>query len=120
MGGTNPTDYDEHSLLASLLETVSHQFKPAILELPKDRDQMTLKSCRMLMNADVVYNYSGCDFVKSLMRREAEYLGLDPLMLMERRDDRNRNVVVCVSAAMPEVWRKVIDVSAVQDYRQLP
>ncbi len=120
MAGANPADHSEHSLLASLLETIPHQIEPTILEVPEDREQMTLKSCRVLMNADVVHNYSGCDFVKSLMRREAEYVGLDPLLPVERQSDHNRNVVICVSAAMPEVWQRAIDDSARQDYRQFP
>jgi uroporphyrin-III C-methyltransferase/precorrin-2 dehydrogenase/sirohydrochlorin ferrochelatase len=61
MAGANPADHNEHSLLASLLETIPQQIEPTILEVPEDREQMTLKSCRLLMNADVVHNYSGCD-----------------------------------------------------------
>lgn len=33
---------------------------------------MTLKNCRILMNADIVYDYSGVYFVKSFMRREGK------------------------------------------------
>ena len=72
--------------------------EPVILEIPHERDLMTLKNCRILMNADVVYDYSGCDFVKSLMRREAEHVNLDPLMPVERHDDQNRNVIICISS----------------------
>lgn len=120
MGGTSTVEHDEHSLLASLLETSAHQHKPAVLEIPPERDMMTLKNCRMLMNADVVYDYSGGDFVKSLMRREAEYVSLDPQILAEHHDDRSRNVVICVSAAMPEVWQRVIDLPELEGYRQFP
>ena len=120
MGGTSTAEHDECSLLASLLETSAHQRKPVILEIPHERDLMTLKNCRMLMNADVVYDYSGADFVKSLTRREAEYVSLDPHMPAEHHEDRDRNVVICISGAGPEVWQRVIDVSAEQGYRQFP
>ncbi|HLA02845.1 MAG TPA: NAD(P)-dependent oxidoreductase [Aestuariivirga sp.] len=120
MVGANPMEHDEHSLLASLLETSAHQRKPAVLEIPHERDLMTLRNCRMLMNADVVYDYSGGNFVKSLMRREAEYVGLDSQVPVEHHDDQNRNVVICVSAAVLEVWQRVIDVSTVQGYRHFP
>ena len=120
MGGTSTAEHDDHSLLASLLETSALQRKPVVIEIPPERGLMTLKKCRMLMNADVVYDYSGCDFVKSLMRREAEYVNLDPQTPAEHLEVRDRSVVICVSAAMPEVWQRVIDVSAVQGYRQFP
>jgi uroporphyrin-III C-methyltransferase/precorrin-2 dehydrogenase/sirohydrochlorin ferrochelatase len=120
MGGTSPTEHDERFLLASLLEISAHQHKPVILEIPPERDLMTLKNCRMLMNADVVYDYSGCDFVKSLMRREAEYASFDPSMPVERHDDQTRNVVICISNTGLEVWQTVIDDSAVQGYRHFP
>ena len=120
MSGTNTTEHDEHSLLASLFETSAHQRKPTVLEIPHERDLMTLKNCRMLMNADVVYDYSDRDFVKSLMRREAEYVSLDPQMPVEDHDDRSRNVVICVSSSMPEVWQRVIDLPELEDYRQFP
>ena len=120
MGGSSTTGLDGQSLLASLLETSAHQCKPVVLEIPYERDLMTLKNCRMLMNADVVYDYSQCDFVKSLMRREAEYINLDPLMPMERHEDQNRNVAICVSAAMPEVWQRVIDLPELEGYRHFP
>lgn len=120
MSGTGTAEHDEHFLLASLLETAAHQRKPVVLEIPNERDLMTLKNCRMLMNADVVYDYSGRDFVKTLMRREAEYVSLDPQMPVEHHEDRGRNVVICVSAAVPKVWKRVIDVSAEQGYRHFP
>lgn len=120
MSGTGTAEHDEHSLLASLLETSVHQRKPVVIEIPPERDLMTLKNCRMLMNADVVYDCSGCDFVKSLIRREAVYVRLDPQMPAERLEDRNRNVVICVSNAGLEAWQRVIDVSAVQGYRHFP
>ena len=120
MGGTGTAEHDEHSLLASLLETSAHQRKPTVLEIPHERDLMTLKNCRMLMNADVVYDYSGCDFVNSLMRREAEYVSLDPQMPEKHLEDRSRNVVICVSVAMPEVWQRVIDLPELGGYRQFP
>ena len=120
MGGTDTAEHDEHSLLASLLETAAHQHKPVVLGIPHERDLVTLKNCRMLMNADVVYDYSGCDFVKSLMRREAEYVSLDPQMPAEHHEDRSRNVVICISNAGLEDWQRVIDVSAAQGYRHFP
>jgi uroporphyrin-III C-methyltransferase/precorrin-2 dehydrogenase/sirohydrochlorin ferrochelatase len=120
MCGTSTTEHDEHSLLASLLETSAHQHKPVVVEIPHERDLMTLKNCRVLMNADVVYDYSSCDFVKSLTRREAEYVSLDPQMAAEHHDDRGRNVVICISAAMPEVWQRVIDLPELEGYRHLP
>jgi len=120
MGGTSPTEHDERSLLASLFEISAHQRKPVILEIPPGRDLMTLKHCRMLMNADVVFDYSGCDFVKSLMRREAEYASFDRLMPVECHDDQNRNVVICIANTGLEVWQTVIDDSALQGYRHFP
>ena len=120
MAGTSASEHDEYSLLASLLETSAIQRKPVVIEIPPGRDLMTLKNCRMLMNADVVYDYSGRDFVKSLMRREAEYVSQDPQMPAEHHDDRSRNVVICVSAAKPEVWQTVIDLPELEDYRQFP
>ena len=120
MGGTSTTEHDEHSLLASLLETSARQRKPVVLEIPPERDLMTLKNCRVLMNADAVYDFSGCDFVKSLTRREAEYVSLDPKNPAEHHDDQRRNVVICVSAIVPEAWRRVIDVSTEQGYRHFP
>ena len=120
MGGTAPADHDENTLLASLLEVAVGRREAAILEIPHQRDLMTLRSCRMLMNADVVYDYSGSNFVKSLMRREAEHVNLDPLMPVERHDDQNRNVVICVSADLPEAWHAVIDLPEREGYRQFP
>ena len=120
MSGTAPTDYDENTLLASLLEVSMGRRVAAILEIPHERDLMTLKSCRILMNADFVYDYSGSNFVKSLMRREAEHVNLDPLMPVERHDDQRRNVVICVSAAMPEAWQRMIDLPEREGYRQFP
>lgn len=120
MSGTALTDHDENTLLASLLEVSMGRRVAAILEIPHERDLMTLKSCRILMNADFVYNYSGSNFVKSLMRREAEHVNLDLLMPVERHDDQRRNVVMCVSAAMPEPWQRVIDLPEREGYRQFP
>ena len=120
MGGTVPEEHDENLLLASLLETTSSPREAVILEIPSERDEMTLKNCRALMNADVVYDCSGENFVKSLMRREAEYINLDPSQSEEVRVDQNRNVVTCVSAMLPEAWQRVIDDSALQGYRHLP
>lgn len=120
MGGTVPMEHDESTLLASLLEVSVGRGEAAILEIPHNRDLMTLRSCRILMNADVVYDYSGSNFVKSLMRREAEHVDLDPLMPVERHDDQRRNVVICVSAAMPGPWQAVIDLPGREGYRQFP
>ena len=120
MGGSNVAESDEHSVLASLLETSSYQGMLVVLEIPYERDLMTLKNCRMLMNADIVYDYSGRDFVKSLMRREAEHVNLDPLMPMARHEDQNRNVVICVSAVMPEVWQRTNDLPELEGYRRYP
>ncbi len=120
MGGAGTTEYDEHSLLASLLETSTHQRKPVVLEIPPERDLMTLRNCRVLMNADVVHDYSGRDFVKSLVRREAEYVSLDPSIPGERQNNQNCNVVVCISGAGPEVWQRVIDLPGLEGYRQIP
>jgi uroporphyrin-III C-methyltransferase/precorrin-2 dehydrogenase/sirohydrochlorin ferrochelatase len=120
MGGTAPAAHDKNLLLASLLETTSSQREAVILEIPSERDEMTLKNCRALMNADVVYDCSGGDFVKSLMRREAEYVSLNPSQSEEVHDDQNRNVVICVSTTLPETWQRVIDDSALQGYRHLP
>ena len=118
MGGAVPVD--EHSLLAALLETSSQHRKPIVLEIPPERDLMTLRDCRALMNADVVYDYSGCGFVKSLMRREAEYVIFSSLMPVERHDEQNRNVLICVSSTGLEVWQTEIDVLAAQGYRHFP
>jgi hypothetical protein len=76
MDGTSPMEHDECSLLASLLEVSAHLRKPTVLQIPPERDLMTLKDCRILMNADVVYDYSDRDFVKSFMRREGKYARL--------------------------------------------
>ncbi|HEX7110049.1 MAG TPA: NAD(P)-dependent oxidoreductase [Aestuariivirga sp.] len=120
MGGTAPANHDENTLLASLLEVAVGRREAAILEIPHQRDLMTLRSCRILMNADVVYDYSGNNFVKSLMRREAEHVKLDPLMPLERHDDQNHNVVICVSADLSEAWRAMIDLPECEGYRQFP
>ena len=74
----------------------------------------------MLMNADVVYDYSGRDFVKSLVRREAEYVSLDPSILGQRQNSQTRNVVICIAGAGPEVWQGVIDLPRLEGYRQFP
>ena len=120
MGGTAPAEHDEHSLLASLLETSANQRKPVVLEIPQERDLMTLRDCRALMNANVVYDYSSCSFVHSLMRREAEYISLNPAQREEIHDSQQRNVVVCVSNMTPDVWQTEIDVSAARGYRHFP
>jgi uroporphyrin-III C-methyltransferase/precorrin-2 dehydrogenase/sirohydrochlorin ferrochelatase len=120
MGGTAPADHDENTLLASLLEVSMGRREVAILEIPHERDLMTLKSCRILMNANVVYDHSRSNFVKSLMRREAEHVDLDPWMPVERHDDQNRNVVICVAADLPEAWQAVIDLPEREGYRQFP
>ena len=120
MGGAVPTEHDENTLLASLLEVSMGWREAVILEIPHERDLMTLKSCRILMNADVVYDYSGSNFVKSLMRREAEHVDLDPLMPVERHVDQRRTVVICVSAAMPGSWQAVIYLPGREGYRQFP
>ena len=120
MGGTAPAEHDENTVLASLLEVSTGRREAVILEIPHERDLMTLKSCRILMNADVVYDYSGRNFVKSLMRRESEHVSLEPLMPVERHDGQNRNVVICVSADLPEAWQAVIDLPEWESYRQFP
>jgi len=74
--GTRPAEHDERSLLASLLEVSTNRRKPVVLQIPSERDLMTLKHCRMLVNADVIYDYSSSDFVKSFMRREGKYVRL--------------------------------------------
>ena len=113
------TEHDETTACLSS-EFCMGRREAVLLEIPRERDLMTLKSCRILMNADVVYDYSGSNFVKSLMRREAEHVSLDPLMPVERHDDQHRNAVICVSAAMPEAWQAVIDLPGREGYRQFP
>ena len=120
MGGTAPEAHDENLLLASLLETTSSQREAVILKIPSERDQMTLKNCRALMNADIVYDCSGEDFVKSLMRREAEYISLGSSQSEGVHDDQNRNVVICVSTMLPEIWQRVIDDPVPRGYCHLP
>ena len=120
MSGVQAPNSDECHLIETLLETPSKQRTSITLQIPQERDLMTLKNCRALMNADVVYDCSGEDFVKSLMRREAEYISLDPSQSEEVHADQNRNVVACVSAMLPEAWQRVIDDSALQGYRHLP
>ena len=108
MGGTSPPEYDERSLLASLLEVSVHQHEPIILHIPSERDLMTLKHCRMLMNADVVYDYSGCDFVKSFMRREGKYVRLREILqtgdldaIASQNEESGLTVVICIEHNRP-------------------
>lgn len=108
MNGTGPTEHDERSLLASLLEVSAHRRDPVILRIPSERDLMTLKNCRMLGNADVVYDYSGCDFVKSFMRREGKYVRLheipqtDELDAIASQNEENElTVVICIEHNRP-------------------
>ena len=118
IGGAVPAD--EHSLLLSLLETSSQLRKPIVLEIPSERDLMTLRDCRALMNADVAYDYSGRSFVHSLMRREAEYISLNPSQREEIHAGGQHNVVICVSNSPVDVWQPEIDVLATQGYRHFP
>ena len=108
MGGTDPIEHDEPSLLASLLEVSAHRREPVILQIPSERDLMTLKHCRMLVNADVVYDYSGSDFVKSFMRREGKYVrlreipqtgDLDAIAL--QNEESELAVVICIKPDRP-------------------
>ncbi len=108
MGGTDPMEHDEPSLLASLLEVSANRRKPVILQIPSERDLMTLKQCRMLVNADVVYDYSGCDFVKSFMRREGKYVRLRDIAQtgdLEANASQNEEselaVVICIEHNRP-------------------
>ena len=108
MSGGNPAEHDEHSLLASLLEVSVHKHKPAILQIPPERDLMTSKNCRILMNADVVYDCSGRDFVKSFMRRESKYVRLDETLetgrldtIAARNQESGLTVVICVEFNQP-------------------
>jgi uroporphyrin-III C-methyltransferase / precorrin-2 dehydrogenase / sirohydrochlorin ferrochelatase len=120
MSGVLAPNSDEGHLIETLFEAPSKQRTSITLQIPQERDLMTLKNCRALMNADVVYDCSGEDFVKSLMRREAEYISLDPSQSEEVHVDQNRNVVVCVSAMLPEVWQRVIDLPELEGYRHFP
>jgi uroporphyrin-III C-methyltransferase/precorrin-2 dehydrogenase/sirohydrochlorin ferrochelatase len=116
MGGTGPMEHDESSLLASLLEVSAHRRKPFILQIPRERDLMTLKNCRILMNADVVYDISGCDFVKSFMRREGKYVRLGEMLETDHLDtnasqseESGLAVVICVEHSRPiPPWYAVI------------
>ena len=96
-------EHDERSLLASLLEVSAHRREPVILQIPSERDLMTLKHCRILMNADVVHDYSGCDFVKSFMRREGKYVRLreipqagDLCAIASQNEESELAVVICI------------------------
>jgi uroporphyrin-III C-methyltransferase/precorrin-2 dehydrogenase/sirohydrochlorin ferrochelatase len=120
MSGVQAPNSDEGHLLETLLEAPSKQRTSITLQIPQERDLMTLKNCRTLMNADVVYDCSGRDFVKSLMRREAEYISLNPSELEEIPDFQNRHVVICVLSPGLEVWQTAIDDSALQGYRHFP
>jgi len=108
MGGTDATAHDERSLLASLLEVSSHRREPVILQIPSERDLMTLKHCRMLVNADVVYDYSVCDFVKSFMRREGKYVRLRDIprtgdldAIASQNGESELAVVICIEDNRP-------------------
>ena len=108
MGGTDPTEHDERSLLASLLEVSAHRREPVILQIPSERDLMTLKHCRMLVNADVVYDYSGSDFVKSFMRREGKYVRLREIpqtgdldAIASQNEESELAVVICIEHNQP-------------------
>jgi uroporphyrin-III C-methyltransferase/precorrin-2 dehydrogenase/sirohydrochlorin ferrochelatase len=103
MGGTSPLEHDECFLLASLLEVSVHRREPIILQIPSERDSMTLKNCRILMNADVVYDYSGGDFVKSFMRREGKYFRNcetletgDLVTIASQNEEYGLTVVICI------------------------
>jgi hypothetical protein len=54
------------------------------------------------------------------MRREAEYISLNPSELEEISDFQNRHVVICVLSPGLEVWQTAIDDSALQGYRHFP
>ena len=109
MSGTGPKEeHDERSLLASLVEVSGHQHKPVTLQIPPERDLMTLRNCRKLMDADIVHDYSGCDFVKSLMRREGKYVRhyempepgqLDTIA--SQNEESELTVVICVEHSCP-------------------
>ena len=108
MGGTSPKEHDERFLLASLLEVSVHRREPVILQIPSERDLMTLKHCRMLANADVVYDYSGCDFVKSFMRREGKYVRLREISqtgdldaIASQNEGSELAVVICIEHDRP-------------------
>jgi uroporphyrin-III C-methyltransferase/precorrin-2 dehydrogenase/sirohydrochlorin ferrochelatase len=108
MGGTSPTEHIEHSLLASLLEVSVRRHKPIILQIPPERDLMTLKNCRILMNADVVYDYSGCDFVKSFMRREGKHVRHNEILetshldaIAAQNQESGLTAVICVKDNRP-------------------
>jgi uroporphyrin-III C-methyltransferase / precorrin-2 dehydrogenase / sirohydrochlorin ferrochelatase len=103
MGGTDPLEHDEPSLLASLLEVSAHRHEPVVLQIPSERDLMTLTHCRMLVNADVVYDYSGSDFVKSFMRREGQYVRFDEIpqtgdldAIASQNEESELAVVICI------------------------
>jgi hypothetical protein len=57
----------------------------------------------MLVNADVVYDYSGCDFVKSFMRREGKYIRLREIpqagdldAISSQNEESELAVVICI------------------------
>ena len=108
MGGTDPMEHDERSLLASLLEVSAHRREPVILQIPSKRDLMTLKHCRTLVNADVVYDYSGRDFVKSFMRREGKYVRLRDIpqadvldAIASQNEESELAAVICIEDNRP-------------------
>jgi uroporphyrin-III C-methyltransferase/precorrin-2 dehydrogenase/sirohydrochlorin ferrochelatase len=96
MGGTDPA------------EVSGHRREPVVLQIPPERDSMTLRHCRMLMNADVVYDCSGSDFVKSFMRREGKYVRLreipqtgDPDAIAPQNEEGELAVVICIEHNQP-------------------
>jgi hypothetical protein len=108
MGGTDPVKYDERSLIASLIEVSGHRREPVVLQIPPERDLMTLRHCRMLMNADVVYHCSGSDFVKSFMRREGKYVRLSEIpqtgdldTIASLTEEGELAVVICIEHNRP-------------------
>ncbi len=66
---------DDKSFVSALVKPQCQGAEPVVLDIPPERDQMTLRNCRILMGADVVHDYSGRSFVKSFMRREGKYVG---------------------------------------------
>ncbi|MDP1700917.1 MAG: NAD(P)-dependent oxidoreductase [Aestuariivirga sp.] len=106
--GTAPMEHDECSVLASLLEVSVHRHEPITLQIPLERDLMTLKDCRILMKADVVYDYSGGDFVKSFMRREGKYIRLHEIpqtsdlnAIASQSEESELAVVICIEHDRP-------------------
>jgi uroporphyrin-III C-methyltransferase/precorrin-2 dehydrogenase/sirohydrochlorin ferrochelatase len=124
MGGTSPMEHDERSLLASLLDVSAHRHKAIILQIPSERDLMTLRNCRMLMNADVVHDFSGCDFVKSFMRRDGKYVRHHEMAepgqidtIASQSEESELSVVICVENNRPiPPWHAAIMVSRQMQY----